>query len=323
MTEVFYSAPAPTTRRVRAYFAPVDRTSRIPTVFDPALQCEFDPDHPPPPWTDLGWIQKFQRKPASRMTQVSAGNPAVTLEQVVESVSAEVSCEFLSWSKLSMALATGSQHMNILAAQPGAIPTGSGGTAKPAVEIQSGSTANSILLLAADASQFVPGMKIAVDTDYIGESGYVGAPIAGAFIRSPLNDLDYIRRVTFNVGVIADVTSDRVTLANALPGGSPRSDAKLQQITGFVDREGGCFHLEWSALFVMEGTQGEKIYYHYPRLQAINGAEEGLYPIDASDTGYDRVLLIGRFLALPVTDSLDGEKVVCYRSFIPAPNALI
>jgi hypothetical protein len=35
------------------------------------------------------------------------------------------------------------------------------------------------------------------------------------------------------------------------------------------------------------------------------------------------VTLKGKFLALPVTDPLDGERVVCYRSFLPAPNALV
>jgi hypothetical protein len=35
------------------------------------------------------------------------------------------------------------------------------------------------------------------------------------------------------------------------------------------------------------------------------------------------VLLGGEFRALPVTDPLDGERVVCYRSFLPAGKALI
>ena len=37
----------------------------------------------------------------------------------------------------------------------------------------------------------------------------------------------------------------------------------------------------------------------------------------------ERVLLKGQFLALPVTDPLDGERVVCYRSFLPAANTLV
>jgi hypothetical protein len=37
----------------------------------------------------------------------------------------------------------------------------------------------------------------------------------------------------------------------------------------------------------------------------------------------ERVLLAGSYRALPVTDPLDGERVVCYRSFLPAKNALV
>jgi len=35
------------------------------------------------------------------------------------------------------------------------------------------------------------------------------------------------------------------------------------------------------------------------------------------------VVLKAQFLALPVTDPLDGERVLCYRSFLPALNALV
>jgi hypothetical protein len=39
--------------------------------------------------------------------------------------------------------------------------------------------------------------------------------------------------------------------------------------------------------------------------------------------GLERVLLKGQFMALPVIDPLDGERVVCYRSFLPAAKALV
>ena len=39
--------------------------------------------------------------------------------------------------------------------------------------------------------------------------------------------------------------------------------------------------------------------------------------------GQSRILLKAQFLALPVSDPLDGERVVCYRSFLPMPNALV
>jgi hypothetical protein len=96
-----------------------------------------------------------------------------------------------------------------------------------------------------------------------------------------------------------------------------------------VDREGGSFYQEWSALFVMEGTQGERIFYHYPRLQSVTGAEESAIPLNGKRQGSQgsggqaRVLLKGQFLALPVTDPLDGEHVLCYRSFLPTAMALV
>jgi hypothetical protein len=98
----------------------------------------------------------------------------------------------------------------------------------------------------------------------------------------------------------------------------------VQAVIGFVDREGGCFFQEWSALFVMQGSQGERIFFHYPRLQATAGAAEAAIPLGGDQrSGLARVVLKGQFLALPVTDPLDGERVLCYRSFLPAPNALI
>ena len=105
--------------------------------------------------------------------------------------------------------------------------------------------------------------------------------------------------------------------------------AKLHAVAGLVDREGGSVYQEWSALFVMEGSQGERIFFHYPRLQSLTGAEEAEIPLSGKrqgsqgSGGHARVLLKGKFLALPVTDPLDGERVLCYRSFLPAAMALV
>ena len=107
-------------------------------------------------------------------------------------------------------------------------------------------------------------------------------------------------------------------------GGTPAAGSKLQAVTGFVDREGGSFYQEWSALFVMEGSQGERIFFHYPRLQTMASAQEIASPLDGKQKdGLARILLKGQFLALPVTDPLDGERVLCYRSFLPPSNALV
>jgi hypothetical protein len=324
MAANWFSAPAPVARRVRGYFAPVNRAAQTPVLFDPAEQGGFSLDAPPAPWISLGWIQAFTRKPSSKSSPVLTGIPAATLQQVRETLEAQVSFEFLSWTKLTMALATGSQHMNLLAPAVGASAAADGAQASAAVALQSGSSATSILLASADAARFTAGSIVALDADYTGQTGFVGTPVAGAYLRQPLTDVDYIRRVTFNVALVSQVNSTGLTLAEPLPGGAPPAGVKLQAVTGFVDREGGSFYQEWSALFVMQGSQGERIFFYYPRLQTMSGAEEAAIPLSGKNQGAQaRMLLKGRFLALPVTDPLDGERVLCYRSFLPAPKALV
>lgn len=320
----WFSAPAPVTRRIRGYFAPVARATATPALFDPSQQGRFNLDAPPAPWIDLGWLQDFVRKPTSKSASLLTGIPAAIQQQVRQTLEAQLTVKFLSWTKLTMALATGSQHMNVLAPSGSAAPAPMGAPATAAVPIQSGSTASTIVLAPADAAQFSAGSMIAVDVDYSGQTGFVGSPVSGAYVRQPLSDIDYIRRVTYNVALVSQSTPTGLALASPLIGGAPPAGARLQAVDGFVDREGGSFYQEWSALFVMEGSQGERIIFHYPRLQPLSGAEEALTPFDAKNKGrLARVQLVGQFLALPVTDPLDGERVVCYRSFLPAPNALI
>ena len=87
----------------------------------------------------------------------------------------------------------------------------------------------------------------------------------------------------------------------------------MQAVPGFVDREGGSFYQEWSALFVMEGSHGERIFFHYPRLQSMSGAEEIAIPLSSSknQNGQSRVLLKAQFLALPVIVDPLGRRAGC------------
>lgn len=318
------SAPAPVARRVRAYFAPVNRSLQTPAIFDPAQQSAFNLDSPPAPWTCLGWAQNFTRKPTGKSVTVMTGVPSAAQGQVRETLAAQVGIEFLSWTKLTMALSTGSQHMNVLAPAGGAALAADGAQASGAVPVQAGSSATAIALAASDAAKFSAGAIVAVDCDYTGQTGFIGSPIAGAYLRQPLTDVDYIRRISFNVALVTQINSTGLVLATPLPGGAPVAGAKVQAVTGFVDREGGSFYQEWSGLFVMQGSQGERVFFHYPRLQAMTGAEEDAVPLDSRQkNGLRRVLLKGQFLALPVADPLDGERIVCYRSFVPAPHALV
>jgi hypothetical protein len=126
---------------VRAYFAPVNRAAGVPTLFDAAQMGGFALGSPPAPWVDLGWCKGFVRKSATKVGAVRAGTPAMVQSQVLTEVEATVSLEFESWGKLQMALAAGSQQMNLLRTAGGAAANGSGGVAAAAVALVAGSTA--------------------------------------------------------------------------------------------------------------------------------------------------------------------------------------
>jgi hypothetical protein len=303
---------APAVRRVRAYFAPVNRSAKQPTIFDPAQQGMFDLSTPPVPWLDLGWITGFARKSATKVQPVLAGAPAVTQMQSRSEIDATVSFQFASWSKLLMALAAGTQQMNLLKTQSGTAAAGSGGAAVAAVALQSGSTAT-VLQLGTAAANFTVGEWVVADVDYTGQLGFVGSGVSGAYVKAALTDVDYVRRVSLNVGRIASVASGAVTLEQPLIAGAPTSAMKVSGVGGFCDREGSTFFQEWSALFVAEGQQGERVLWHYPRLQAMAGAAEAT---SAASGGLETLRQSGAFRALPVSDGVDGETVVCFRSFV-------
>jgi hypothetical protein len=312
----------PITRRVRAYFAPVNRAAGQPTIFDPSVDGAFDLDSPPAPWIDLGWIANFARKSASSIGVLNVGSPAAPQTQMRELIGATVSFRFLTWRKLSMALSAGSEHMNLLAPAAGAAANGSGAKGAAAVVLAAGSTATALNLAPASLVGFSAGQMVVVDADYAGQTGYVGSGVSAAYVRSAASvnsDPDYIRRVSFNVALVASVTGAGLALAQPLLAGAPASGMKVQAVEGFVDREGGSFFQEWSALFVMAGEQGERILYHYPRLQPTGGAQEQTEPLAAP---LEWVALNASFRAMPVVDANDGEQVLCFRSFLPSPMTL-
>jgi hypothetical protein len=321
---VTYTTPTtPLTRRVRAYFAPVTRATETPAIFDPSVNGSFNLDAPPAPWVDLGWITNLSRKSASTINVLNVGSPAAPQVQMRELIGATLSFRFLTWRKLSMALSAGSEHMNLLAPAAGAAANGSGSRGVTAVGLVSGSTASSLNIAAASLTAFQAGQMVVVDADYAGQTGYVGSGVSAAYVQSSAsvnNDPDYVRRVSFNVALVAAVTATGLTLAQPLLAGAPASNMKVQTIEGFVDREGGSFFQEWSGLLVMPGEQGERILYYYPRLQPTGGAQEDS---ETLITPLEWVTLNAGFRALPVIDANDGEQVLCFRSFLPSPMTLI
>jgi hypothetical protein len=307
----------PVTRRVRAYFAPVNRAAGVPTLFDAAQMGGFALDSPPAPWVDLGWCSGFVRKSATKVSVLRAGAPAIVQRQVLTEVEATVSLEFESWGKLQMALAAGSQQMNLLRTASGAAANGSGGVAAAPVALAAGSTATSLNVGAAAAAGFVVGDLVAVDVDYAGQVGFVGSGVSGAYVSSAASvnsDVNYVRRISLNVGQVASIANGVLTLVSPLLAGVPAAGMRVSRLVGFVDREGGGFFQEWSGLFCMDGEQGDRVIYHYPRLQAMQGAAEMMEPLAAP---LEKVRLVGAFRALPVVDANDGAAVLCFRSYLP------
>ena len=309
-------AVAPVTRRVRAYFAPVDRAAGVPTVFDSAQMGAFALGAPPAPWVDLGWCSKFVRKSETKVGTLTTGAPAVVQSQMRTQVAATVQLEFESWGKLQLALAAGSQQMNLLQTAVGAAANGSGGLAAAAVPLVAGSTATTLSVGAATA-QFQVEDLVAVDEDYVAQVGFVGSGVSAAYVSSPAsvaNDINYIRRVTLNVARVVGIAGGVLQLGGALLAGSPPSGMQVSALVGFVDREGGGFFQEWSGLFVMDGEEGDRVIYHYPRLQAMQGSAE---MVEVLAGPLEKVKLAAAFRALPVTDANDGETVLCFRSYLP------
>lgn len=304
----------PQVARVRAYFAPNDRLAQKPTLFDPAQNGSFAWNDPPSPWVDLGWVAEFARTTETVISGVKTGSPASTTLQVRADVDAKVKFAFLSWGKLQMALSCGAQQMNLLAVAGSSAPAASGGAALDATALLSGSTATALNVGADAAAQFPVGSLVVVDVDYAqGTTGFVGSGVSGAYLTSATSDVDYVRRVSLNVARVVASESGVLTLDGALIAGVPTIGMKVSLVTGFCDREGSSFFQEWSALFVAEGQQGDRMLWHYPRLQACAGIAEDTAK---SVGGYMCMRLSGHFQALPVLDPVDGSSVVCFRSYV-------
>ena len=317
----------PIARQTRAYFAPVDRVNGPTAVFDPSQNSGFLLDAPLAPWIDLGWIENFQRTSTSQIEGLIGGTAGAVSGQARHALGARVDFEFRDWGKLQMALAGGAEHMNVLATDPSASPVGSGGIPLTAVPLLAGSTALELVLGAGAIAGFEAGDLVACDVDYAQQVGYVGTGIAAAYVKNPadvLRDANYVRRVTFNVGRVAQVMATSLLLTQALPGGVPAAGASVQRVIAFVDREGGSFLQQWSGLFVAEDESGGRVCFFYPILSPCTvkpeWVRESLVTIQKP---IGELVLQASFVALPTLDGNDGAVVLCYRSYFPASGATV
>ena len=315
------SQMAPATRAVRAYLAPVGRPSGPIAAFDPAAEGLFDLDAPPEPWLDLGWVENFQRTAATRYEALRGGPAGNITVQYRTQPEARLEFDLPCWGKLQMALAGGTQMMNALATLPSGQLQGSGGEAIPASPLQSGSTSSSLVLTTDQLALFNVSDIVAVDVDYSGQTGYLGAGAPAAYLAAPLDPLtyvDYVRRVTFNISRVAAKTASALTLAQPLIANPVVPGMSAQRVIAFVDREGSSFFQEWSGLFVVPADSGGRACFYYPRLQVAASGHETRQELAAPLFSH---MLHASLHALPTTDTNDGETVLCYRSYFPAKCA--
>ncbi|MCI0404109.1 MAG: hypothetical protein L0212_11410, partial [Acidobacteria bacterium] len=260
---------------------------------------------------------------ATELRPVRGGLKGAAGAQFRAQLEARVEFEFREWGKLQMALAGGSQHMNVLKADPGAAAAPSGGTPLAGVAVQAGSTASEVFVGGGAVDSFAVGDVIAVDIDYTAQTGYVGSGVSGAYVRAASDvgsDVNYIRRITFNVGRVSAKTATSLQLAQPLIGGVPSTSAKVQKVVALLDRESGSFFQEWSALFVLPEGSGGRVCFYYPRLQPAAPAQEAAIELALP---LESLALRAAFLALPHTDANDNEQVLCYRSFYPPASAAL
>lgn len=261
-------------------------------------------------WIDLGWVGNVTRAAGTEITALRAGAQSAVCRQVVTSLDARVEFDFLEWGKLQMALTARGTAMNVLEGVGTGLPT-----------VRPGSTAN--LLCVDAAADVAAGDLVAVDVDYAGQTGGVGSGLAAAWVASAAavgSDLDYVRRLTFNVARVAQVSGTSLTLQQALPGGAPAVGAKVQKVVAFVDREGGSYFPERSLLLLIAGEAGGTLSFYYPRVQAASPAGEISREIVAP---LEMVALHASFRALPQADVYDGQAVLCYRTYAPAAGAAV
>ena len=315
------SQMAPTARAVRAYIAPVGRPSGSIAAFDPAAQGQFDLDAPPQPWLDLGWVENFQRTASTKYEALRGGPAGNITVQYRTQPEARLEFDLPAWGKLQMALAGGTQMMNALAAMPAGQPDGSGGSAIPASPLQSGSNRTSLALTSDQLALYDVSDIVAVDADYTGQTGYLGAGAPAAYLASaldPTTHVDYVRRVTFNISQVVAKSSSALTLAPPLLAYPNVPGMSVQRVMAFVDREGSSFFQEWSGLFVVPADSGGRACFYYPRLQTAASGHETRQELAAPLFSH---MLHASLRALPSADANDGETVLCYRSYFPAKCA--
>ncbi len=335
----------------RAYFAPFNQQQAVatansalgPTIYDLQSTGKFI-DGPAGSiltaqsgWFDLGWIKNFKFTPGSKTGNVMTGYRGAIRAKYRAETSEKMSCLFMEMSRQAMSICTGTQVFNLLATPSGNVqssgPLSASGAPKYSMVSYSpsGGVGGAPTLQGASGTgvAFPVGSYIVCDQDYNGTTfGFVGDAGANVF-QGAVSDVDFIRKTSDYVACVASVSGDVLTLTAPFVGGgnnssggantAPTAGAKIQGVVGYASREGGTYIKEWSAIFVLGTIDGSQLLFYYPRIapDVFGGLTEENLP---NATAMQTSGLAGTWDALAFDDPLDGETVVRYSAYYPAPG---
>lgn len=337
----------------RGFFAPFNATLAHsqtstavgPYILDLQVQGPFNENAPPAGYTDLGWIDGFKMAPASKIGLVRSGYRGAVRAIYRGEVGETFDFSFKEMSRMALKIASGSEVFNLLS-NPGATASTLGPlSSSGAIAVPVGASGyisnfggSPVLFLpAGSGSLFVSGQYIVCDDDYNGTAyGNVGAAGIPIF-QNAVTDVDFIRKTSDFVARIVTIVpnliagQDGLYLNKPFVGGGnslsanfgaavgPDLSAKVQAIKGYLQREGGTFVTEWSALFCCATIDQSQIAIYYPHvtLSAYKGMTT--FQIEnigtSSETGY---MLETTMMAMAFDDPLDGETVVRYAAYYPS-----
>lgn len=343
----------------RAFFSPYNaalgntnnNTSSGVAILDLQVSGPFNESALPGNFVDLGWIQKFKMTPGSKIGAVRSGYRGAVRAMYRGEVGETVEFTFREGTRLAWKIATGTEIFNLLK-NPGATastvgPLSSSGAAAVPLSA-SGYMATGVVgtpsaglptlfVPAGSGGAFPAGSYIVADNDYTaGQYGIVGAAGINIF-QNAVTDVDFIRKTSDFVARVVQVIpgmlagQDALILNNIFVGGGnaasgpvpygPQSTAKVQLIKGYLAREGGSFITEWSGLFCMDTIDGSQIAIYYPHLAPNQFKDIAAWQLENAGTtdltGYELDTVM---TSLAFDDPLDGETVVRYAAYYPAPG---
>lgn len=343
----------------RGFFSPYNAalgdtsnsTSNGVAVLDLQVQGPFNESSLPGNFVDLGWINKFKITPGSKIGSVRSGYRGAIRAQYRGQVGESIEFTFRESTRLAWKISTGTEVFNLLSnpnavastlgplssSGAQAVPVGASGYLAAGIAGTACAGLPTLTMPAGSGALFPTNSYIVADNDYVvGQYGIVGAAGINVF-QNAVTDIDFIRKtsdfVARVVTVIPNVVAgmDALVLNGPFIGGgnaatgavpyAPSLTAKVQMIKGYVAREGGSFITEWSGLFCMDTIDGSQIAIYYPHLAPNQFKDIAAWTLENAGTtdltGYE---LDSVMEALAYDDPIDGETVVRYAAYYPAPG---